>query len=173
MQPSMMFSRAVIAAACIASATAVAAPARSHRFVTRAGDWRLTVSRNTFTNDIACSLRARNGTASFRNGAVGIALGRKRDVSAAVYRIDGGRPRSIRDDRPELLQAGVPVEAGGILNPTGGVVWIPYGSLADANSVSIQPRPGDKVKTIHFRGLRGLYQVARERGCAPDSRFVR
>jgi len=154
------------------SAAPAAAALGVDRQRTIAGDWRLDVSRDRFSQQIICRLRARGG-ALVEGNAVGFRFKRSWDVSAAVYRIDGGTPRQSRDDRPELLRLGTPMETGGITNPTDGVVWIPLRLLADANAVAIKPQPGRRPKVFHFSGLRGLYQLAHERGCMPDSRFVR
>lgn len=168
---------AVMACAVLATAGASAAiplfpkhpQVARHR--SRAGDWQLDLARNGFSASLECRLRAGGGRAIFRSGAVGFRFRSGWDVGRAVYRVDGGPPRSWRDDLPELIRLSAPVDSGGLDNPSAGVVWIPFRLLADANSVAIQPRPDRRARTVHLRGLKGLLVLARERGCVPDSRF--
>lgn len=143
------------------------------RHRTEAGDWRLDIARNRFSGDVECRLRARNRHSLYQGGAVGFRFSSRWDVSEAVYRVDDGPLRTWRDDQPELTRLRTPVETGGMDNPSRGIVWIPRELLADANRITIQPRRDRRARTFHFRGLRGLYELARERGCVPDSRFVR
>lgn len=135
------------------------------------GDWRLDVVGDRFSGKVACRLRAKDGHAIYRSGAIGFRFRSRWNVGQAVYRIDGGRPRVWRDDLPELVTSHAPVDAGGLDNPSAGVVWIPYRLLADANRVAIEARPDRRSRLFHFRGLKGLLATARERGCAPDVRF--
>jgi hypothetical protein len=164
--------------ACACAAPAAALPLlpkhpRVARHRTQVGDWRLDVSRNPFSGDIVCRLRDRHGDAVYQQGAVGFRFSKHWDVAKAVYRLDGGVPRAWRDDLPELLRIGTPIDTGGIANPSQGIVWIPVSRLAGVNAVAIEPRPDRRPKLFHFRGFRGLYELAVARGCAPDARFVR
>jgi hypothetical protein len=166
-------------ALCVGAASAAGAlpllprhpPVVRHR--TDVGDWRLDISRNPFSGDVACRLRDRHGRAFYRQGALGFRFRRSWDVAEAVYRVDGGTVRAARDDLPELIRIGTPIDTGGIANATEGVVWIPAARLARANAVAVQPRPDRAVRIFRFRGFRGLYELAVARGCTPDSRFVR
>ena len=142
------------------------------RHRTTIGDWRLDIARNRFSNDVVCRLRARDGHALYRGGAVGFRFPSRWDVGEAVYRIDDGPPRASRDDLPALIELRTPVDTGGMDNPSRGTVWVPFRLLVDANRVTIQPRRDRRARTFHFRGLKGLYDLARERGCVPDARFV-
>lgn len=160
--------------ACVAADAAILPkrpPVDRHRADT--GDWRLEIAHDRFSGAIVCRLRARDHRALYRSGAVGFRFGRGRDVGEAVYRLDGGDLRATRNDLPELFRLGTPIDTGGMANPTEGIVWIPLRLLGDANSVSIEPDPRHRARTFHFRGLKGLYELAQARGCPPDSRFVR
>lgn len=144
--------------------------ARHHATV---GDWRLDIAHNRFSDEITCRLRARHGKAFYQAGAVAFRFDDDWDVSQAVYRIDSGEPRRWREDLPELLRIGAPIDRGGVENAMRGLVWIPLRRLAEANNIAIQARPDRAARTFHFRGLKGLYETAIDRGCSPDSRFVR
>lgn len=144
--------------------------ARNHATV---GDWRLDIARNRFSQDMTCRLRARHKRAFYQAGAVAFRFDDDWDVAAAVYRIDGKEPRRWREDLPELVRIGAPIDRGGVENAMRGLVWIPLRRLTEANSIAIQPRTDRVATTFHFRGLKGLYETAIARGCFPDSRFVR
>jgi hypothetical protein len=166
----------LIVAAPLSSAGSTSLPAYASRTVrhrTEAGDWRLDISRNQFSQDVVCRLRSRNRRAVYSGGAVGFKFPRRWNVHEAVYRLDSGAPRAWRNDLPELLRLRTPVDTGGMDNPSSGIVWIPMRLLADANSVVIEPRLDRRPQAFHFRGLKGLYDLAVEAGCVPDSRFVR
>src|SRR6516165_792855 len=65
--------------------------------------WRLEVHQDGFSQEIECRLQSRDGKSIYRAGSVGFHFGRKRDVSQAVYRLDGGAPHAQRDDLPRLV----------------------------------------------------------------------
>jgi hypothetical protein len=138
----------------------------------RIGDWQLQISRNPFSGQIACRLRARNKNAFYMSGAVGFRFKRKWNVADAVYRLDGGAPQQSRDDLPELRALNTPMDRGGMDNASQGIVWIPFAKLMQANSVAIAPRRDRKAKIFHYRGLKGLHEIAVARGCASGNHFV-
>ena len=162
----------------IAVGPAVALPFMHHRppivrHKVKVGDWQLDVARNGFSGDVACRLSSRNNHATYQADAIGFRFSRSWDVHDAVYRFDGGAPQQWRDDLPELVRIGAPIDAAGIENASGGIVWIPWSRMHDVNSIAIQARGDRKARVFHLRGLRGLLEVAVMRGCSPDSRFVR
>jgi len=162
----------------IALALAAPSPARAarHGDVRRErltlGDWRLDIARDRFSGGIACRLAARDHFAVYRAQAVAFRFGSRRDVGNAVYRVDGGPPRVSRDDVPRLIAAGVPLDRGSMDFPQAGLVWVPLSVLRQGNSVAIEPGPGQHARQFHFRGLIALHDMAVERGCTPESRFV-
>jgi hypothetical protein len=139
---------------------------------TRLGDWRLDIARDPFSGGIACRLRSGDHKAFYRADAVGFRFAAKWNVAQAVYRLDGGEPRTQRDDLPELIASGTPLDRGGMDNASGGVVWVPFETLRQANMIAIAPRPDRRAVTLHFRGLIALHDIAVERGCSPESSFV-
>ncbi|NKJ02984.1 hypothetical protein [Novosphingobium sp. SG707] len=140
--------------------------------VTRMGEWRLDIARDPFTGRIACRLRSADHHAFYRSGAVGFRFKRKSDVTEAVYRLDGNAPRPFRNDLPDLIDRGVPLDRGPIGNADEGIVWVPYERLAEANRITIEPRRDQPRRSFHFRGLTALHDIAIERGCHPESRFI-
>jgi len=136
------------------------------------GDWRLEIARDRFSGALACRLQSRDGRAIYRSGAVGFRFDGRRRVTDAVYRIDGGDAHAARDDLPRLIQLGTPIDHGSMIDPTDGVVWVPYDQVAQAHTIAIEPRRGGDVRVFRFGGLVALHDVAVTRGCAPESRFV-
>ena len=169
----MLASCAMLAACSLPRLPLIARnpPVARHRAA--AGDWRLDIARNLFSEQITCRLHDRKKRAFYQSGAVAFRFDDDWDVSQAVYRIDGGEPRRSREDLPELLRIGTPIERGGVENAAQGLVWVPFRRLAEANRIAIQARPDRPARTFHFRGLRGLHETAVARDCAPDTRFVR
>jgi hypothetical protein len=139
---------------------------------TSLGDWRLDIAHERFSGEIACRLRSRDHKSLYRAGAVGFRFKSRWDVAAAVYRVDHSEPRYSRDDLPDLIARGVPMDRGGMDNADAGIVWIPYEHLTRANAISIEPRRDRRAVTFHFRGLVALRDIALARGCTPESRFV-
>jgi hypothetical protein len=174
----MRFASGLFVAGLCLSTAAAAFPffpkhPRIARHRTEISDWRLDVSTNPFSGNVVCRLRERHGEAVYQQGAIGFRFRASWDVENAIYRVDGGAPRTWRNDLPELVHLGTPIDTGGIDNPTQGIVWIPLSRLEGANAIVIQPRPDRAQRTFHFAGFRGLYEDAVARGCTPDSRFVR
>lgn len=137
------------------------------------GDWRLDILVSRFSGSLTCRLRSRGGRMRYQAGGVGFAFDKDWHVGDATYRIDNGVSRSSRFDLAALIANETPMESGSMLNPTDGVVWVPYSNLANANSVTIQARPDRRPRTFRLTGLKGLYALAVTRGCQPESRFVR
>lgn len=133
------------------------------------GQWRLRVHRDSFSGEVTCRLATRDGTAFFANGAVAFRFPHSWNTTGAVYRLDGGEPRRWREDLPELVRIGAPFDLGGIDNPSRGLVVIPLRRLENVNRLAIAAQPGRAPVTFPLRGLKPLYEVAAERGCAPGS----
>ena len=158
------------------AALSPAASARSATVVrhrTAIGGWRLEIARDAFSGEVACRLREARGRAFYQGGAIGFRVAHGRSAAASVYRIDGGTPRAWRDDLPELMALGTPVDTGPMADPNDGIVRIPWRVLAAANSVAIQAGPHRSPRTFRLGVVHGLRALALARGCTPDARFVR
>ncbi len=173
------------AKACLAAAFSVAlcgcadfrvplthrtAPVDHHRV--EAGDWQLLVSRDRASGDVTCRLGASDGKAFVVGASIAFAFPDETNTHAASYRIGGDAPRRWREDLPELLRIGAPMERGGVENPAQGLVWIPLRRLEAANAIEITAQPGSAPRTFRIGGLKGLRQAAIARGCTPASRLV-
>lgn len=170
----------LVMAICVAlcgSAAGHAPPARNAARVDRhrveAGDWQLLTARDHFSGEATCWLRASNDEAFVVGGAVAFAFPKSWNTHAAIYRIGGDATRQWRDDLPELLRLGTPMDRGSVENPAQGLVWLPLRRLDEVTSVEIAPQPGRPPRRFNFRGLKGLYQTALSQGCTPASRLVK
>lgn len=134
--------------------------------------WNLQMKRDRFSGQIACKLQAGSQRILFRSGAVGFRFPGAWDTQLAVYRIDGGALKEWRNDIPELIQTGVPFDAGGMENPTLGIVWIPYRTVEHAHSVVIRARPGRRPATFRLEGLSAAHDDAVRQGCQIDGRVA-
>ena len=137
------------------------------------GDWRLDTYRNGFADALVCRLHNRKTAGFYVGQAAAFAFDKDWDVHDAVYRIDSGPPRAVRGDLPELVRQGTPIDQGAVANASAGLVWIPLSLLEEATNVSIQARSDRRARVFRLRGLAALHRIAVERGCSPDSRFVR
>jgi len=137
------------------------------------GDWQLRIERNRFSGNIACRLRSRDHHGVYAGRAIGFRLGKHMDTTLATYRLDGGPAHEWRDQLPELIRLGTPIDGPGLDDPTGGFVWLPLSILRDVSRIAIQGRPDRRPEAFHLRGFAGLHDTARTRGCSTDQQFVR
>jgi hypothetical protein len=136
------------------------------------GEWRLIVEHDSFSGERTCHLRSKNKKVLFVGNAVGFRFGRHKNTLDAWVKVDGAQAYRWRDDLPELSRLGVAINGASLDAPTDGVVWLPLARIEDANRVDIQLWQGKRPKQFHFRGMAGLRDIARETGCAPDTRFL-
>jgi hypothetical protein len=137
-------------------------PADSHRQHQRIGDWTLTAVRYTFSDEITCELTARR--ARYERQAVVLRLPSKIDTSTAFYRVDGGAPRSVREDAFELAKQGFRLTADDLQNPSEGLVRIPA-ATPPIRTIAVQTRLGGPVTTFKVYGLGAALYVAHAAGC--------
>jgi hypothetical protein len=130
-----------------------------HRF----GPWSLSVTHERFAGEVKCKLAAHG--ADFEREAVVIRLGGGVDTSGAMYRVDGGPPRSVQADAMELAGMGFALHQDALANPSGGLVRIPVHLLSGARQVSVQARPGGPVLRYRLDGLDVALDAARTEGC--------
>jgi hypothetical protein len=142
-------------------------PSDLHRESHRLGPWTLTVEQARFAGETRCRLVARG--VDYERGAVVIHLSRKADTSDAIYRIDGGPPRSVRADVLEIARLGFLLNKDELWNPSGGLVRIPEHTVAGATRVAVQTRPGTTVHDFRVDGLEPALEAARTAGCAPEA----
>ena len=148
----------------------ISPPLQVAHHTTHIGDWRLAVETGKFSRDIRCRLRAKRMV--YVPDAIGFRFGSGLDTTDAWFSVDGGEPSRWRDVLPELVRLGVAIDGPNLDAPTGGVVWIPAALVEDATTVRIQPRPDRKPRVFRLHGFAGLREIARAKGCEPESRFV-
>lgn len=137
---------------------------REHHHV---GPWTITVIQARFAGRTQCTLTARR--MDFERGALVIHLPRKADTFDAVYRIDGGPPRSVRADAQELASLGFALHNDDLANPSGGLVRIPAHALTGAARVAVQAKPGAPVRQFRVDSLEPALDAARAAGCGPQA----
>jgi hypothetical protein len=137
------------------------------------GQWRLVIRRDTFSGGQSCRLYARDHRAFYQAGAVALRFPRRWDVSEAAYRVDGGWPRSARDDLPDLVRMGVPFDTGSVQHPSGGLLWIPIQRVTGAAGVWAEPATNRSLRYYTLAGLAPLRVIGLARGCPADFAFVR
>ena len=142
-------------------------PSDVHRERQRVGPWTLTVVQARFAGETQCRLAAHG--VDYERGALVIHLSRKADTSDAVYRIDGGPPRSVRADVLEIARLGFLLNKDELWNPSGGLVRIPAHAIAGATRVAVQTRPGAPVYGFRVDGLEPALEAARTAGCSPEA----
>ena len=148
-------------------------PAKEVKVKRALGDWTLTVWTPQFSGDKACVLEDRRHHVSYVGGALGFHFPSHVNTLGAWLKIDDAAPIRWRDFYPELIRLRVAVDGGNLDNPTDGVVWVPARALEEANHIAIQANERARPVTFHLRGFAGLRDIARDMGCAPESRFVR
>lgn len=136
------------------------------------GRWQLEVVQSRFSGEVACRLMARNGYGFYEAGAVAFPVKRPIDANATAYRLDDGLVHWSRDDLPALIERGAPIDRGSMVDASEGLVWIPFEKLAATSRVWIAGRGTGTVSFFRLDGLRALHDLAPERGCVPDVRFV-
>lgn len=147
-----------------------------HRRTYYDGGWVMNIAVDRFTQQARCHLfqgawRSPRSI-TFARRALGFRFAERIDTADAWYRIDGGPPRRALDNDPTLVHNDTPLDTGDLLNPSGGVVWIPVDQVADAETVAIKPTRHSGAVEYHPRGFRAALEAARVNGCAPDTAFV-
>jgi hypothetical protein len=133
----------------------------------RVGPWSLTVIHQSFAGRTQCRLDAPG--VDYVRGAVELHLSPRADTFDAVYRIDGGPPRSVRADALEIASLGFALHRDDLWNPSGGLVRIPAHALAGAAQVAVQTRPGAGIHRFRVDGLTQALEAARNAGCGPEA----
>lgn len=161
-----------LAADAAAATRKTAKPKIVTRETFQRGDWHLDIATDTFSGDITCRLHARKKKAVYRMEAVGFRFSKNRDVSSAAYHIGDGPLRRARDDWPDLIARGVPIDRGPPGNASQGIVWVPYAALKQAKAITIQPGLGQRPRAVQITGLTELRDTASARGCMSESSFA-
>jgi len=130
---------------------------------TRVGDWRLTVHREVFTGVVTCKLV--RGRTEYRRHTLIVHLPARVDTSAAVYRIDQGKPFWVRQDQMRTARMGFALDDDSLENPSGGLVRIPAERLVGAHALSIEATTNLTPFQFRIDGLDAALARAGRLGC--------
>ncbi|WP_226019678.1 hypothetical protein [Novosphingobium sp. FKTRR1] len=159
----------ILAGASLMSAPAAKLPAgrppRVQHYRKRFAVWQIDIAKDTFTGRTACQVHSRDGRMQVQGAAVSYRFPERWNVGDAMYKVDGGAVRASRDDLPRLIASGAPLDAGGMANPSAGLVWIPFDVVGQAAVVEIAPRAGAKPRTFRQAGLVQARDWAQAYGC--------
>jgi hypothetical protein len=133
--------------------------------VRRIETWRLVVHQERFSGETICVLRTHD--AYFERGVVMFKLPARENVADALFRIDGGAARSIRDNDLDIAKAGLPVYQDGKDPRDPGLARVPAPLLQGARVVQFQVRLGGRAYRFDVRGLDAALAVAMASGCQP------
>jgi hypothetical protein len=130
------------------------------------GAWTLNVRVDSFSTGHVCKL-SRPG-AEYRRQAVVFHLSPNVDTSQAVYRIDAGAPRAVRDDQVTLARLGFALNNDDLDNPSGGLVRIPVDQLLGAAAVRIETTAFGRARKFDIAGLKPALAAAGAAGCRDE-----
>ena len=133
----------------------------------RIDQWSLDVRKDTFSGRIACELSSPR--INYQRQSLVIHFPANIDTDDAVYRIDNGPPIQARSDLLELARLGFSVEAGGLDNPSEGLVRVPVERLDGALVIAVQPRPNARPSLFKIAGLAEALAKAEAAGCEADA----
>jgi hypothetical protein len=137
------------------------------------GGWELAIRHSPFSEQTRCLLGARNGRIHYQPGALGFAMGTKRAVANAWYRVDDASAVWWRDRWPDLVAADVQFDRGGLDNPTAGIVWIPLGEVVSAKRVTLSCSDFSRPRVFVLGGFAPMLAAAKRLGCTSDADFLR
>ncbi len=128
-----------------------------------AGGWRLTRTRDAFTQTSGCKLERRD--VRMFSGVVTFSLGGEVDTANALYRLDGGPVRTAGELGPEVAGHGVSYTSGNTWNPSDGRVRLPWTTLAGARVIDIRADAKRRSRTFALDSLDTAVAAARQGGC--------
>jgi hypothetical protein len=152
----------MIAAAYFSLSLLAAQTGTVHRHV---GGWTLKVSTDSFTGAVACSMT--KGRVEFRNDVLIFHLSRLDDTSDAVFRVDGGPVRSVREATYDDERRGYYRDGGPLENPSAGKVALPSFYVTGAKWVYIRETPRNDISWFDVSRFADALAVARSMKC-PD-----
>lgn len=147
-------------------------PGPLDRKVYAEGGWTVEIRHDTFSDQTSCRLSG--SRMIYQAGAIGFDTRRHRGLTNTFFKVDGGGARRWQELYPDLLNAGVRMETGGIDDPTGGVVWLPVGLVQTAHEVAIESQTPLRPTVSRFRlsGFAGMWAAALRLGCPSDGFVV-
>lgn len=178
MRSSLATASTLFAAIAMMTDVALAHPrirlsASNHKSkVTNPPAWRLSVSKDDFSEDVQCQLYSVDGRMIYQPHTLGFRFDRDENLPEAWVRIDDGEAMRWRDMFPELARARVKMDGRSLDSPTDGMVWIPMSMLMNTDSIGIQAKHGKKPHIFLLGDFRQTLEHARAQGCTPEERFI-
>ena len=133
----------------------------SHRRVV--GAWTVNVIWDRFTGDTRCTVRS--GDIELQKDVLIFHAASWVDTSDAVFRIDGGPARSVREATYEDQRRGYYREGGPLENPSAGEVALPTYYVTGAKWVYIRANPRRAPDAFDVRGFSEALALARAQKC--------
>lgn len=128
------------------------------------GGWRLSRTKDDFTETVGCKLERRD--VRLFSGVVTFSFGRNTDTANAIYRLDGGPVRTAGELGPEVAGHGVSYMTGNTWNPSDGRVRVPWTTLTGARSIDIRANPKRHPRAFALDSLDAAVAAARDGGCS-------
>lgn len=131
-----------------------------HRHV---GGWTVKQTRDRFTQAVSCSMS--KGRVEFRDDVLIFHSNPDDDTSDAVFKVDGGPVRSVREATYEDQRRGYFRDGGPLENPSAGEVALPPFYAAGASWVLIRPTPRHPANSFDVRYFAEALALARSLNC--------
>jgi hypothetical protein len=138
-------------------------PAQTTTLSRHVGGWTLKVTRDKFTHEVSCSMS--KGRVEFSNDVLIFHSNPDDDTTDAVFKVDGGPVRSVRDATFEDQRRGYFRAGGPLENPSAGQVALPSHYVTGASWVYIRPTPKHPPNGFDVRGFAGALALARQLQC--------
>jgi hypothetical protein len=167
-----------LAAASLLSSLLHPAPSTVTTQVYGQGEWRLTVIKDSFTNQTSCKLENRKGvhpTVVAIPGGLAFRLdGRRLDTSNAWYKLDDQPARPWRDLRTALVAAGSLAAAEQLDGTSASWLPIPLDGFEYPKSIIIRSTALSPERRFSLANAQLIITSARNAGCqfpvSPDNR---
>jgi hypothetical protein len=136
--------------------------ATTHRHV---GGWTVKLVRDRFTGGISCSMS--KGRVELRSDVLVFHGDSHADTDDAVFRIDGGPARSVREATYDDQRHGYFRDGGPLENPSAGKIALPSFYVTGAKWIYIRANPRRSPQAFDVRGFADALTLARTMKC-PD-----
>jgi hypothetical protein len=159
---SDMIAAAVLALGLFGSG-ALFDPAQSATVHRRVGGWTVKLARDRFTGAVSCWMN--KGRVEFRGDVLVFHADSDVDTDDAVFRIDGGPGRSVREATYEDQRRGYFRDGGPLENPSSGKVALPSFYVTGAKWVYIRANPRRSPVAFDVRRFADALALARSMNC--------
>jgi hypothetical protein len=130
--------------------------------VYKVGPWLIEANADRFTGTVGCELRTRDARLQRDTLIFRVAPGG--DTTAAVFRVDSGRARSIAEAFDAVEARGLFPQRGWLVDPNGGEAALPVSYVSGATAVWIRVWPR-RPRRFDVSRLAEAETAARAQGC--------